>query len=136
MNTMTANEIDFEISQMEIVDLEEKAKGLMLPEWGRWKRKGDSLRHLEYPPCLLEFRGQGSDEPNRSAYIADISDEDGNRIGLAVKSLPKPYRMLVAALYIARLSVNQLAKHSKTTRPNIDKMHAVALGMLSEKLGA
>ena len=136
MAKMTAAQIEMESAQVEIEATQAVARELMLPGWGRWKRKGDSLRHMEYPPCLLAFRGRGSDESDRSEYIPDISDEDGNRIGLAVKSLPKPYRMLITALYVAQVSVNQLAKINKTTRPNIDQMHNRALGMLEGMLRA
>lgn len=136
MAKLTAAEIDIETTQMEIVVAESVGRQLKLPQWGRWKRRGDSLRHLDYPPCLLEFRGRGSDESDRSEYVEDISDEEGNRIGLAVKSLPKPYRLLITALYVAKVSVNQLAKINKTTRPNIDQMHNRALGMLEGMLRA
>lgn len=131
---MMQSEVDIEIGQMEIVAAESAAAELRLPEWGRWKRRGNSLRHLDYPPCLLEFKSVGTAAPELSAFIADISDEEGNTIELAIRSLPKNYRMLITAIYLARISVRKLAELKHCTRPDIDHMHNRALGMLSEKL--
>lgn len=134
MASIPRYEIDTEIGQLEIVAAETAAADLKLPEWGRWKRKGNSLRHLDYPPCVLSFRGRGSDAADRSAFIADISDEEGNRIELAIRTLDKPYRMLITAIYLSRTSIRDLAKFTRRSRQQIDHMHNRSLGMLSEKL--
>lgn len=134
MSVMTASEIDFETTQMQIVVAQVAADELKLPSWGRWKRKGNSLRHLDYPPCVLDFRGRGSSSPELSAFIPEIDDDEGNRIELAVRALPKQFRMLITALYLAKVSVRELARQNHCTRGDIDQMHSIALGMLNEKL--
>jgi DNA-directed RNA polymerase specialized sigma24 family protein len=134
MSSMTTHEIGFEIGQMEIVAAEQTAAELMLPEWGLWKRKGNSLKHLDYPPCILPFRAGGTSAPEMAKVIAEITDEQGNRIELAIRALPKPYRLLVTALYLSRTSVRDLAKFTQRSRQHIDHMHNRALGMLQEKL--
>ncbi len=134
MTAMTASEIGFEIGQFEIVAAEQTAAELKLPEWGSWKRRGDSLRHLSYPPCTLDFRARNRERADLALVVNEITDEEGNRIELAVRSLPKDYRMLISAIYMGRVSVRDLAKHTNRSRQAVDHMHNRALGMLTEKL--
>jgi hypothetical protein len=133
---LSAEQVDYAITQDDITAAESLAADLKLVAWGQWVREGNSLRHLGYPPNVLAFRAKGLPAVELSAIAEKIDDDTGHRIYMAVRSLPLPYMRVIAGLYIARLSTRRFAEVTRQPRGAIDRLHQTALGMLSGKLSS
>lgn len=112
-----------EIDRMQCIEADDLAIRLRLPEWGYWCRTHD--HGLGYTKQITsQWSPKGWPEPELTARIPRIPDDQALEIDRAVASLDYPYKEAIERVYVNLEAYRALPRFWQRTRD-------VAIGKLS-----